>query len=37
MEHFVLVAASVYNKSETTQSLTNRALPKYKAEQPHTY
>ena len=35
MEQFVLVPASVYNKS--TQSLTKQELPKYKAEQPPTY
>ena len=32
MEQFVLVPASVYNKSVTTQK-----FPKYKAEQPPTY
>ena len=37
MEHFVLVPASVYNKSVTTQSITKQELPKYKAEQPPTY
>ena len=37
MEQFVFVPASVYNKSETTQSVTKQELPKYKAEQPHTY
>ena len=37
MEQFVLVPASVYNKSETTQSVTKQELPKYKAEQPPTY
>ena len=36
MEQFVLVPASVYNKSVTTQSLTKQELPKYKAEQPPT-
>ena len=35
MEQFVLVPASVYNKS--AQSVTKRELPKYKAEQPPTY
>ena len=35
MEQFVLVPASVYNKS--AQSLTKQELPKYKAEQPSTY
>ena len=37
MEQFVLVPASVYNKSLTTQSVTQQELPKYKAEQPPTY
>ena len=37
MERFVLVPASVYNKSATTQSFTKQELPKYKAEQPPTY
>ena len=37
MEQFVLVPASVYNKSVTTQSVTEQELPKYKAEQPSTY
>ena len=37
MEQFVLVPASVYNKSETTQSVTKQELPKYKAEHPPTY
>ena len=37
MEQFVLVPASVYNKSVTTQSVTKQNLPKYKAEQPPTY
>ena len=37
MEQFVLVPASVYNKSVTTQSVTKQDLPKYKAEQPPTY
>ena len=35
MEQFVLVPASVYNKS--AQSVTKQKLPKYKAEQPPTY
>ena len=35
MEQFVLVPASVYNKS--AQSFTKPELPKYKAEQPPTY
>ena len=37
MEQFVLVPASVYNKSVTAQSATKQELPKYKAEQPPTY
>ena len=37
MEQFILVPASVYNKSLTTQSITKQELPKYKAEQPPTY
>ena len=37
MEQFVLVSASVYNKSVTTQSVTKQELPKDKAEQPPTY
>ena len=37
MGQFVLVPASVYNKSVTTQSVTKQELPKYKAEQPPTY
>ena len=37
MEQFVLVPASVYNKSETKQSVTKQELPKYKAEQRPTY
>ena len=37
MEQFVLVPASVYNKSATTQSVTKQELPKYKVEQPPTY
>ena len=37
MEQFVLVPASVYNKSQTMQSVTKQELPKYKAEQPPTY
>ena len=35
MEQFVLVPASVYNKSAHT--VTKKELPKYKAEQPPTY
>ena len=37
MEQFVLVPASVYNKSVTVQSVTKEELSKYKAEQPPTY
>ena len=37
MEQFVLVPASVYNKSVTTQSVTKKELPKYEAEPPPTY
>ena len=37
MEQFVLVPASVYNKSVTAQSVTKQELPNYKAEQPPTY
>ena len=37
MEQFVLVTASVYNKSVTTQSVTKQELPKCKAEQPPIY
>ena len=37
MEQFVLVPASVYNKSVTAQSVTKQELSKYKAEQPPTY
>ena len=37
MEQFVLVLASVYNKSVTTQSVTKQESPKYKTEQPPTY
>ena len=37
MEQFVLVPASVYNKSGTTQSVTNQEFPKYKAEQLPTF
>ena len=35
MEQFVLVPASVYNKS--AQSVTKQEHPKYKTEQPPTY
>ena len=37
MEQFVLVPASVYNKSVSTQSVAKQQLPKFKAEQPPTY
>ena len=37
MVQFVLVPASVYNKSVTAQPVTKQELPKYKAEQPPTY
>ena len=37
MEQFVLVPASVYSKSVTTQCVTKQELPKYRAEQPPTY
>ena len=37
MEQFVLVPASVYNKSMTAQSVTKKELPQYKVEQPPTY
>ena len=37
MEHFVLVPASVYNKSVTTLSVTKKELPKYKTEPLTTY
>ena len=37
MEQFVLVPASVYNKSVTTQCVNMQKFPKYKAEQPPTY
>ena len=37
MKQFVLVPASVYNKSITTQFGLKQELPKYKAEQPPTY
>ena len=37
MEQFVLVPASVYSKSVTTQSVTKQELPKYKTERPPTY
>ena len=37
MEQFVDFPASVYKKSETTQSVTKQELPKYKAKKPPTY
>ena len=37
MEQFVLVAASVYNKSLITQSFTKQELPKYQPSQNPTY
>ena len=37
MEQFVLFAASVCNKSATTQTVTKQELPEYKAEKPPTY
>ena len=37
MEQFVLVPASVYNNSVTTQLVAKQELPKYKAEQPSSY
>ena len=37
MERFVLVPASVFNKSVTAQSVTKKELPKYTTEQPPTY
>ena len=37
MEQFVLVPASVYNESFTTQTATNQELLKYKVEQPFKY
>ena len=37
MEQFVLVPASLYNKSVTTHSVAKQEIPKYKAEQPPTY
>ena len=36
MGQFVLIPASVYNKSVTAQSVTKQELPKYEAEQPPT-
>ena len=37
MEQFVLVPASVYNKSLITQSVTKQELPKYQSPQNATY
>ena len=37
MEQFILVLASVYNKSLITQSVTKQVLPKYQASQNSTY
>ena len=37
MEQFVLVSASVYNKSLITQSVTKQELPKYQPSQNPTY
>ena len=37
MEQFVLVPASVYNKSVTTQSVTKQEFPNDKTEKPPTY
>ena len=37
MKQFVLVPASVYNKSVTGQSVTKQELPEFKAEQAPTY
>ena len=37
MEQFVLVPASVFNESVTTQSITQQEFPKFKAEQYPTY
>ena len=37
MEQFVLVSASVHNKSVTAQPVTKQELPKFKTEQPPTY
>ena len=37
MEQFVLVPASVYNKSLITQSVTKQELPKYQPSQNPTY
>ena len=37
MDQFVLVPASVYNKSLITQSVTKQELPKYQPSQKSTY
>ena len=37
MDQFVLVSASVYNKSLNTQSVTKQELPKYQPSQNPTY
>ena len=37
MDHFLLVPASVYNKSLITQSVTKQELPKYQPSQNPTY
>ena len=37
MDQFVLVPASVYNKSLTTQSVSKQELPKYQPSQNPTY
>ena len=37
MEQFVLVPASVFNESVTTQSVTQQEFPKFKAGQHPTY
>ena len=37
MEQFVIVPASVYNKSLITQSVTKQELPKYQPSQNPTY
>ena len=37
MEQFVLVPASVYKNSVTTQPVTKQELPNFKAEQPPEY
>ena len=37
MDQFVLVLASVYNKSLITQSVTKQELSKYQPSQNHTY